>query len=156
MNVADRYFTRRNFMTAAGAGTLAAALPRRLGAAEPTAAERANIELVNGFCAGWKVPLDWDRLGAALAADCRFRPTQTMPVVAGRDAIIAMLQDFAREATAAEFEVVDSWARGPIVVNDRIGPLRPARQQHGDPRRRRVSRGRRQDRRVERLHVLRI
>ncbi len=120
MNVADRYFTRRTFMTAAGAGTLAAALPRRLGAAEPTAAERANIELVNGFCAGWKVPLDWDRLGAALAADCRFRPTQTMPVVAGRDAIIAMLQDFAREATAAEFEVVDSWARGPIVVNDRI------------------------------------
>ena len=120
MDIASRYPTRRTFLTAAGAGTLAAALPRRLRAAEPTAAEQANLDLVNGFCAGWTVPIDWDKLGAALAADCKFRPTQTMPVVEGRDAIIAVLQGFAREATAAEFEVVDSWARGPVVVNDRI------------------------------------
>jgi limonene-1,2-epoxide hydrolase len=120
MDISSRYLTRRTFLTAAGAGTVAAVLPRRLGAAEPTAAERANLELVNDFCAGWTVPIDWDKLGAALAADCKFRPTQTMPLVEGRDAIIAMLQDFAREATAAEFEVVDSWARGPIVVNDRV------------------------------------
>ena len=120
MDIASRYPTRRTFLTAAGAGALAAALPRGLGAAEPTAAEQANLEVVNDFCAAWKVPLDWDKLGAALAEDCKFRPTQTMPVVEGRDAIIAMLQGFAREATSAEFEVVDSWARGPVVVNDRI------------------------------------
>ena len=27
---------------------------------------------------------------------------------------------FADEATAAEFEILDTWARGPVVVNDRI------------------------------------
>ena len=120
MDISRRYVTRRTFLTATGAGAVAAALPRRLGAAELTPAEQANLEVVNDFCAGWTLPIDWDKLGAALAADCKFRPTQTMPVVEGRDAIIAMLRDFAREATAAEFEVVDSWARGPIVVNDRV------------------------------------
>ena len=112
--------SRRVFLAAAGGGAAALALPRGVRAAALTAAEQANVQVVNDFCAAWGVPLDWDRLGSFLAPDCVFRPTQTTPVITGRDNIVKMLRDFAGNATACEFEVVDSWARGPLVVNDRV------------------------------------
>ena len=112
--------SRRVFLAAAGGGAAALALPRGVRAAALTAAEQANLQVVNDFCAAWGVPLDWDRLGSFLAPDCVFRPTQTTPVITGRDNIVKMLRDFAGNATACEFEVVDSWARGPLVVNDRV------------------------------------
>ena len=31
-----------------------------------------------------------------------------------------LLQSFAGNATSAEFEITDTWARGPVVVNDRM------------------------------------
>lgn len=115
-----RDVARRTFLAAAGAGAAAAALPRPAAAAAPTAAEQANLDAVNAFCADWKVPFDWDRLASALAADCKYRPTQETPLIEGRDASIAMLRGFAGAATACAFEVIDSWARGPVVVNDRL------------------------------------
>ncbi len=115
-----RDVTRRAFLAASGTGAAALVLPTRLGAAELTAAEQANLKVVNDMCAAWAVPMDWDKVGAFLAADCKFRPTQTTPVIEGRDAIIAMLSGFIDGATSCEFEVIDSWARGPIVVNERV------------------------------------
>lgn len=120
MQNADGGTSRRIFLAAAGGGAAALALPRGARAAARTAAEQANVQLVNDFCAAWDVPFDWERLGSFLAPDCVFRPTQTTPVITGRDAIVTMLRGFAGNASACAFEVVDSWARGPIVVNDRI------------------------------------
>ena len=120
MKSADSGTSRRIFLATAGAGAAALALPRGARAAALTAAEQANLQVVNDFCAAWGVPIDWSRLGSFLAPDCKFRPTQTTPMITGRDAIIEMLRGFADKASACEFEVVDSWARGPIVVNDRI------------------------------------
>ena len=59
-------------------------------------------------------------MAAFLTADCIYRPTQTMDPITGPDAIVGMLRGFAGNASASEFEVVDTWARGPVVVNDRI------------------------------------
>ena len=111
MGTPDRNVTRRVFLTTAGISATVTALPSRPQAVEFTAAERNNIKLVADFCAAWTVPIDWDKLGSFLAADCKFRPTQTTPLVEGRNAIIMMLRSF---------EVLDSWARGPIVANDRV------------------------------------
>ena len=112
--------TRRGFLAVGGAGLGAVALAPRILAAAPTASEQANLDVVNAFCAAWGVPLDWNRLGSFLATDCKFRPTQTTPAIEGRDAIIGMLRDFSGNANSCEFEVLDSWARGPIVVNERV------------------------------------
>lgn len=120
MGTPDRNVTRRFFLTTAGISAAVTALPSRPQAAELTVTERNNIKLVTDFCNAWTVPIDWNQLGSFLAADCIFRPTQTTPLVEGRDAIIMMLRGFAEKATSCQFEVLDSWARGPIVVNDRI------------------------------------
>ena len=120
MDDSQLIFTRRVFLATAGIGTAGAALPARPRAAELTPTEEANLKVVNDFCAGWKTPVDWDRLSSFLAADARFRGTQDSPVNEGRDQIINGLRDYAGTATQCEFEVVDSWARGPVVVNDRV------------------------------------
>ena len=120
MTHSDDILTRRGFLAVGGAGVGAVALAPRIWAAAPTASEQANLDVVNAFCAAWGVPLDWDRLGSFLATECKFRPSQTTPVIEGRDAIIGMLRDFAGTANSCEFEVLDSWARGPIVVNERV------------------------------------
>ena len=120
MNDSRRILTRRVFLATASVGAAVAALPARPRAVELTPAEEANLKVVNDFCAGWKVPVDWDHLGSFLAANARFRGTQDSPVNEGRDQIINGLRDYAGTATRCEFEVVDSWARGPIVVNDRV------------------------------------
>lgn len=111
--------TRRSALAAGGLGVLGA-LTSRARAAQPTAVETANIDVVNSFCAAFRAPLDWGRITAFLTDDCQYRATQTAPMVEGPAAIEAFLDSFAGSATAIEFEVVDTWARGPVVVDDRI------------------------------------
>ena len=111
---------RRDFLTTAAAGVIATvASPARLRAAQLTSAETANLKLVADFCAAWAAPMDTARLRPFLADDCVYRPTETAPARTGRDAIVESLQQFVGEATFCEFEVVDTFARGSIVVNER-------------------------------------
>ena len=115
-----RQVARRDFLTTAAVGTVAAVtLPTRLHATELTNAEKANMKLVADFCAVWAAPMDVARLRPFLADDCVYRPTETTPARTGRDAIVASLEQFVGEATFCEFEVVETFARGPIVVNER-------------------------------------
>ena len=120
MQNADAGMSRRIFLAAAGGGAAALALPRGAQAAALTSAEKANVKVVNDFCAVFTAPIDWERMATFLTPDCIYRPTQTMDPVTGPDAIVGMLRGFAGNASASEFEVVDTWARGPVVVNDRI------------------------------------
>ena len=111
---------RRDFLTTAAAGTVAAVvLPTRLQAAELTGTERANVKLVDDFCAAWAAPMDITRLLPYLADDCVYRPTETAPAQTGTDAIVESLGQFVGEATFCEFEVVETFAKGSIVVNER-------------------------------------
>ena len=120
MRKADHGGGRRDFLRAAAAGAGGAMLwPTRLRAAEPTAAEQANVKLVNDFCAVWSAPMDTGRLRPFLAPDCIYRPTESTPAQTGSDAIIESLGRFVGDATFCEFEVVDTFARGSIVVNER-------------------------------------
>ena len=112
--------TRRTFLATGGLGALAAAAPRRALAAQPTAVEEANVTVVNEFCAAFVAPIDWDRITSFLSADCKYRATQTTPMAEGHQAIEELLVGFLGGATSVEFEIVDTWARGPVVVNDRF------------------------------------
>ena len=113
--------TRRSFLTAGSVGTMVAvAMPYEVGAVQPTPEEEGNIAVVNAFCAAFVVPFDWERVAASLRSDCKYRASQNIPMVEGPDAIVGLLQSFAGNATSAEFEITDTWARGPVVVNDRM------------------------------------
>lgn len=112
--------TRRDILTGAAAGVLTAAMrPIGLRAAEPTDVEKANLTLVDDFCAAWVAPMSATRISEFLAENCVYRATESAPPRTGRNAIVEFLQEFAGEASSIEFEVVERFARGPIVVNER-------------------------------------
>ncbi len=120
MRNADHGGGRRDFLRTAAAGAAGAALwPARPRAAELSPAEQANLKLVNDFCAVWAAPMDTEKLRPFLADGCSYRPTESTPARTGSDIIIASLGQFAGDATFCEFEVVESFARGSLVVNER-------------------------------------
>jgi limonene-1,2-epoxide hydrolase len=112
---------RRRFLTAAGLGTMAAlAMPGLAAGADWTDAEKANVKVVNDMCASWIAPLDFDRIGRFLADDCVFRASETAMPIKGRQAIIDGLRKMLGSPQKAQFEIVQTFARGPIVVNERF------------------------------------
>ena len=117
---------RRGFL-AAGAGlTAVAALGRTAEAAELTADERANVKVVNDFCAAWPSH-DLAKVMAFFADNGAYRMTETMEPAKGRDAVTARVKSIIDRVE--KFEVLDTFARGPMVINERIdrfsgGPLK--------------------------------
>jgi limonene-1,2-epoxide hydrolase len=106
--------TRRNALAAIGLGALGAAVPA---AAEVTPAEKANIQAVNGFIAAWPAH-DAAKMMSFFAENCAYRMTETMEPNKGREAVTNRIAALA--PTVEGFEVLDTWARGPMVINERI------------------------------------
>lgn len=112
---------RRRFLQAGLTGIAGAlALPGSASAADWNAEEAANVKVVNAMCAAWKAPLDFEAIGRFLAADCVFRASETAPPLKGRQAIIDGLRTMLGSPSKAGFEVVQTFARGPLVVNERF------------------------------------
>lgn len=108
---------RRTFLLA-GLGTVAATgLASTAQAAEPTAAERANMQVVKDFCAAWPSH-DLDRILAFFADNGAYRMTETMEPAKGRDALTTRIKTIINNVN--QFEILDTWARGPMVINERI------------------------------------
>jgi limonene-1,2-epoxide hydrolase len=124
-NVA-RTIDRRGFL-AAGAGLAGvAAFARPADAADLTADERANVKVVNDFCAAWPSH-DVAKVMAFFADNGAYRMTETMEPAKGRDAVTARVKSIIDRVD--KFEVLDTFARGPMVINERIdrfsgGPLK--------------------------------
>ena len=113
----DKHIQRRGFL-AAGAGLLGAwSVTTRTEAAEMTAAERANVQLVNDFCAAWPGH-SLDKVMAFFADNGAYRMTETMEPAKGRDAVTARVKSIIERVQ--RFEVLDTFARGPMVINERI------------------------------------
>lgn len=108
---------RRGFLAAGGGAMALAGVARFASAAEPTSAEQANIQLVNDFCAAWPSH-DLDKVMAFFADDGAYRMTETMELADGRDAVSARIQTIINNVD--RFEVLDTFARGPMVINERI------------------------------------
>ena len=107
---------RRSFL-AAGAGLAAFGGLGATVAAAPSAQESANIQIVNDFCAAWPSH-DLEKIMAFFAEGGAYRMTETMPPAKGREAVTTSVKSIINSVVG--FEVLDTFARGPMVVNERI------------------------------------
>ena len=108
--------TRRTMLAAGGVGLAALASPRSARAAEMTAAEKANVQVVNDFCAAWPGH-KLERIMSFFADTCAYRVTETMEPNKGKQAVTDRIRGFLNNVE--KFEVLDTFARGPMVINER-------------------------------------
>lgn len=111
--------SRRELLTLAGLGGLALIGPRGAAAAARTPAEEANVKVVNAFCDSWATR-DLKTIVSFLSETCIYRGTETAPAATGHDAIVERIKGPVGRAEKVRFEILDTYARGPIVVNDRL------------------------------------
>jgi limonene-1,2-epoxide hydrolase len=126
MTQREKSVGRRGFLATASGLIGAAALARPVEAAEMTADERANVKVVNDFCAAWPSH-DLTKVMAFFADNGAYRMTETMEPAKGRDAVTGRVKSIID--SVVKFDVLDTWARGPMVINERIdsfsgGPLK--------------------------------
>lgn len=107
-----------------GGATLGAAMlagfAGRAEAQTMTAAETANVKVVNDFLKAGEKPKDATAGLPWLATDAAYRMTEAMPWDKGHDAIVARLKPFVDAADKIEFKILATYASGPIVINHRI------------------------------------
>ena len=109
--------SRRKFC-ASGVGTLAlAGLALPSAAAELTPIEQANVDLVNKFCAAWSEP-QLGRIMSFFTDDSAYRMTETTELADGINAVYERIEPLIGNVN--RFDVLDTFARGPMVVNERM------------------------------------
>jgi limonene-1,2-epoxide hydrolase len=113
----DRLDRRTFFSAAIGATGLLAGGTQLDAAGVPTALEQANMKVVQDFCAAWP-DHDLDKILAFIADNGAYRMTETMEPAKGRDAVTARIKTILNNVE--RFEILDTFARGPMVVNERI------------------------------------
>jgi len=91
-------------------------------AAAMTPGEQANAKIVTDFCAAWAAH-DIDLLMPYLADNISYRITETTPAIVGRAAFHDRIKSIIDRMTRIEFAVVDTMAKGPIVLNERRDEL---------------------------------
>ena len=111
---------RRSFVGVAGlAGVAAFGSLAPLAVAELSAAEKANVDLITAFCASWSTR-DMTRIAPFLAGDSVYRMSETTPPVIGPDGVRERLESWLETSQQIEFRILDTFAKGPIVVTHRI------------------------------------
>jgi limonene-1,2-epoxide hydrolase len=119
--------TRRSAVATAGLGLAAiAGMPTRADAAEWTAAEKANVQVVDNFCAAWPSH-NVDKIMSFFAENCAYRMSETQQPNQGRQAVRDRIKSFLDQVQS--FEVLATFAKGPMVFNERHdhftgGPLK--------------------------------
>lgn len=116
----DRVERRTVLGAAAGLGVLMTlASATRAHAAELTDAEKANVKLVGDFCAAWATR-DFAKILPFLADDSSYRMSETTPAVTGHAGVRERLGSWLESSQQIEFKILDSYAKGPMVVNHRV------------------------------------
>ena len=109
--------SRRNFCSS-GVGTLAlAGLALPSAAAELTPEEQANVDLVHEFCAAWSEP-QLNRIMSFFTDESAYRMTETTELADGINAVSQRVETLINNVD--RFDVLDTFARGPMVVNERM------------------------------------
>ena len=122
----DVLLTRGRFLKLASVGppwAAALGLSRRADASERTAAENVNLRLVTEFCDSF-AGRDMAKIAAFLADDCAYRIMETAPPARGKDAI-ERIRSYVERSTKIELKILESWVKGPVVVNERIDSFEP-------------------------------
>ena len=112
--------SRRAFLATAGIGALTPlAFAATASAAEWTAAEKANVQLVAEFCASWSTR-DLQRVFPHFAGSGVYRMSETTPPVTGHAGLTERLGSWIQSSDRIVFEILDTYAKGPMVINHRI------------------------------------
>jgi limonene-1,2-epoxide hydrolase len=122
----DVSLTRGRFLKLASLGSplpAAVGLSSRADGAERTASEIVNLGIVTDFCASF-AGRDMARIAAFLADDCAYRIMETAPPARGKDAV-ERIRSYVERSTKIEFKILQSWVKGPVVVNERIDSFEP-------------------------------
>jgi len=117
MNDPKQPLTRRVVLTTAGSALLAAGAARRLDGADWTAEERVNVQIVNDFCAAMPMH-DVTKVMSFFSDNCAYRLSETQEPSKGRQAVAARIGSYLDHVE--RFEVLETFARGPMVFNERI------------------------------------
>src|SRR6266478_6562782 len=117
MTFLKRETTRRQAISAAALGTLAAGYPLSLQGAKQTAQEKANIQVVKDFCEAWPAH-DVGKIMSYFAGNCAYRALETMETAKGRDAVEKEIKRFVNNVE--RLEILETWARAPMVTTQRI------------------------------------
>jgi len=123
---------RRTFLAVGGLGAAAVlGLGSRVEAGQSTDTERANVKVVTDFCGAFATH-DIEKIGSFLADNAVWRPdngsSATGASAVGRDAVIARIKRFLDRVV--EFRVVQTFATGSIVLNERFDRFTPERTLH--------------------------
>ena len=111
---------RRNLLVGSSAAALGALVPSpEAHAAEMSPQEAANLKTVTAFCAAWSTR-DLRQITSHMTADAVYRMTETTPPITGAAALIAQMQPWVDSSSAIEFRVLETFVKGPMVVNHRI------------------------------------
>ena len=90
-------------------------------AAEQSATELANIQVVDGFIAAWSDP---DAAVAFLAPEASVRMIEDQPAIVGQKAIADAFKGFMTPGVSLTVETLETTAHGPVVMNKRIDTMK--------------------------------
>jgi len=116
---------RRDILTASATGILTTFLTSGAHAQdndisqELTTQEKANIRLVDAFCKGWEA-MSLDDVLATMRETAIYRQSQDTPPVTGHQAIHDLMQPWIDSSHKITYEVLETFACGPVVINHRI------------------------------------
>ena len=109
---------RRTFLGRSGAAMFAA-LAGEATAVQRPPEEAANMRIVTDFCAAWSTR-DLQKVLPFLAEDSVYRMSETTPPVTGHAGVRERLGSWLETSQQIEFRILDTFAKGPMVVNHRI------------------------------------
>src|SRR5690349_24349974 len=112
-----RIISRRNALSAAGAAVAWLGSTREAAAADWTPAERANVQVVNNFCAAWPSH-DLQKVMSFFADDGAYRMSERQEPSKGRQAVTEKINSFL--GNVVKFEDLETFARVPMVFNERV------------------------------------
>ena|SRR5262245_47652099 len=125
MNKELQQVTRRRVLITGLAGSCAAIMSPAALAAAATAEENQNVKVVVDFCKAWATH-DIDQLIPFIGENCAIRWSERSQWISGRDAVIARMKQLLDTTERVELEIVETYPKGSLVLNERID--RTARQ----------------------------
>ena len=81
--------------------------------------EKQNVRVVEEFCNAWATR-DLKNVAATMADNCIYRMSETTPPVHGHDGLAEQMQGWIDTSHTIIFEILQTVAKGPIVMNHRI------------------------------------
>ena len=129
MGLTSHEMTRRTALTTAGIGIAATVGTHNVAqASEWTAVEKANVQVVNDFCSAW-ASHDVGKIMSFFADTCTYRLNERHEPTKGRQAVTDLIQRILDHVQ--RYEVIETFAKGPMVFNERVDRFTNGRSWHG-------------------------